>query len=121
MRVSPSAIKTIARKQGRKLQDVLEEAGVSKTAYYSLVRKQVVVPTSVLKIAQALRVSTAEFLEHLDPQELDSYCRAQLVERIVSQEPNLDRDNVRHTLLLLDEPPIDRLRRALRRGRLADI
>ena len=32
-----------------------------------------------------------------------------------------DRDNIRHTLLLLSENPVERLRRALRRGRFVDI
>lgn len=43
------------------------------------------------------------------------------VDRICTLYPDADRDTVRHTLLLLQEPPIERLRRALRRGRLAHI
>jgi hypothetical protein len=37
-------------------------------------------------------------------------------ERILARHPDLSRDTVWHVLLLLDEPPIERLRRALRRG-----
>ena len=36
---------------------------------------------------------------------------------ILSIHPQADRENVWHTLLLLDEEPIERLRRSLRRGR----
>jgi len=39
------------------------------------------------------------------------------VDAIVRRYPGVDRDNIRHTLLLLREKPIDRLRRALIRGR----
>ena len=41
-------------------------------------------------------------------------------EQILARNPTLSRDTVWHVLLLLDEPPIERLRRALRRGRRAD-
>jgi hypothetical protein len=41
-------------------------------------------------------------------------------EQILARNPDLTRDTVWHTLLLLDEPPIERLRRALRRGRRVD-
>lgn len=39
------------------------------------------------------------------------------VESIVAAHPEADRDNVRHTLILLEKPPLERLRRALIRGR----
>ncbi|MFH0924994.1 MAG: hypothetical protein V1872_05070 [bacterium] len=38
------------------------------------------------------------------------------LEEIMRHHKNADRDNVRHTLLLLEEKPIDRLRRALIRA-----
>jgi hypothetical protein len=43
------------------------------------------------------------------------------VDFIMALHPQADRDTVRHTLILLDEPPIERLRRSLRRGRAAAI
>jgi hypothetical protein len=33
----------------------------------------------------------------------------------------MDRDNIRHTLLLLEEKPIDRLQRSLLRARKSDL
>jgi hypothetical protein len=39
------------------------------------------------------------------------------VEQILAAHPGADRDNVRHTLILLEQPPFDRLRRSLIRGR----
>jgi hypothetical protein len=39
------------------------------------------------------------------------------VSEILAEHPDADPDNVRHTLILLDQPPIERLRRSLTRGR----
>jgi hypothetical protein len=41
------------------------------------------------------------------------------VDKVMARHPDADRDNVRHTLILLDYPPIERLRRSLIRGRTA--
>lgn len=38
------------------------------------------------------------------------------LQQVLNQNPDLEPDNVRHTLLLLQEPPIDRLRRSLTRA-----
>jgi hypothetical protein len=43
------------------------------------------------------------------------------VEEILAAHPNADRDNVRHTLILLEKPPFERLQRSLIRGRTAAI
>ncbi len=43
------------------------------------------------------------------------------VEKIIADHPTADRDNVRHTLILLEEPPLERLQRSLIRGRAAAI
>ena len=39
------------------------------------------------------------------------------VEEILARHPNADRDNVRHALILLELPPLERLQRSLIRGR----
>jgi len=43
------------------------------------------------------------------------------VEAVLAQHPRADRDNVRHTLILLEQPPLERLQRSLIRGRAAAI
>ena len=43
------------------------------------------------------------------------------VESIVAAHPEADRENVRHTLILLEQPPLERLRRGLIRGRATAI
>jgi hypothetical protein len=41
------------------------------------------------------------------------------VRRVLAAHPDADPDNVRHTLILLEQPPLERLRRSLIRGRAA--
>ena len=43
------------------------------------------------------------------------------VTKIMAAHPNADPDNVRHTLILLEEPPLERLQRSLIRGRATAI
>lgn len=44
---------------------------------------------------------------------------AESVQAVLAQHPQADPDNVRHTLILLEQPPLERLRRSLIRGRSA--
>ena len=39
------------------------------------------------------------------------------VEKVLIAHPHADPDNVRHTLILLEQPPLERLQRSLIRGR----
>ncbi len=43
------------------------------------------------------------------------------IEKIIAGHPDADRDNVRHALILMEQPPLERLRRSLIRGRAAAI
>jgi plasmid stabilization system protein ParE len=43
------------------------------------------------------------------------------VEKVLAEHPDADRDNVRHTLILLQKPPLERLQRSLIRGRATAI
>jgi predicted trehalose synthase len=43
------------------------------------------------------------------------------VQRVLDDHPDADADNVRHTLILLEQPPLERLQRSLIRGRAAAI
>jgi hypothetical protein len=39
------------------------------------------------------------------------------VQSVLAANPQADRDNVRHTLILLEQPPLERLQKSLIRGR----
>ena len=43
------------------------------------------------------------------------------VKEIVAAHPGADPDNIRHTLILLEQPPLERLQRSLIRGRATAI
>ncbi|MCX5754160.1 MAG: hypothetical protein NTW97_11065 [Candidatus Krumholzibacteria bacterium] len=94
---------------------------MSRNAFYSLARKEYVVPPSLIRIAEHLDVSVSTLLEETDTPVERMKALAAESERISRLYPGVDRDNVRHTLLLLNEKPVERLRRALRRGRFVDI
>ena len=120
MRIDIVKIRELARKKGWTLNALLAESGVSKTAFYHLLRKDSVLPASLRAIAGALSVRPGDFLTEEHP-DVENIRRIQtLTDRIVAGKPGLDRENVRLTLLLLEEEPIQRLRRSLTRGRNID-
>jgi hypothetical protein len=43
------------------------------------------------------------------------------VGKVLAAHPQADPDNVRHTLILLEQPPLERLQRSLIRGRATTI
>lgn len=43
------------------------------------------------------------------------------VQRVLAEHPDADPENVRHTLILLELPPLERMQRSLIRGRTAAI
>jgi len=45
----------------------------------------------------------------------------QRVRSVLAAHPQADPDNVRHTLILLEQPPLERLKRSLIRGRRASL
>ncbi len=89
---------------------------MSRTAYYSLARKDSVLPRSVRAIAAALGVAPSGIL--CEPTQPERRTRQMIreLERILAKHPRASREDVWHTLLLLEQEPIDRLQRGLLRG-----
>jgi transcriptional regulator with XRE-family HTH domain len=121
MQLVSDKVRRVCLKRGVRLKDALRESGVSRTAYYSLLRKESVLPRSLLKLAKRLDASPLEFLEDGTHQERDAAQLIGDVERICRRHPECDPDNVRHTLLMLKMKPWDRLGRALIRARKLDL
>ncbi|MBI5055016.1 MAG: helix-turn-helix domain-containing protein [Nitrospirae bacterium] len=116
MRISLEIIKDKCRQQNITLSELLKQAGVSRNVFYTLARKEYVLPKSIRAIAKSLNMSPSEFLTE-DNQEMEKMkLLLNKVDEIARKYKNIDRDNIRHTLLLMREPPIERLRRALTRG-----
>lgn len=121
MRIDLTRLRALAGKRGLTLTAVLAKAGVSKTAFYHLVHKSSVLPASLRAIGETLSVRPGAFLTEENPEVTIIRRILNLTDRIVAGDPKLDRDNVRLTLLLLEEKPIQRLRRSLIRGRKSDL
>lgn len=121
MKVSIEKVGYRCRREGLGIGEMLREAGVSRNAFYSLARKEYVVPSSIVRVAERLGVPVSDLLEETDTPAARMRSLFAEAKRVARRYPEVDEDNVRHTLILLAEKPIERLRRALRRGRYADI
>jgi len=121
VRISQKKLKSLCKSKGLNTTTLLHRAHVSKTAYYALARKEDLLPRSVRAIANALGVYPSSFMEEADAEAVRMHRLLKSVDALVRENPGLDRDNVRHTLLMLSMKPIDRLRRSLIRGRKIDI
>ncbi len=116
MHISPQNLKTLCHKKKLRLKDLLTKAGVSKTAFYSLLRKDSVLPRSIHALAKALGENPSALLEEGNAEVKRIRDIAALTDKIMVLHPEADRDNIRHTLLLLREPPIERLKRGILRA-----
>jgi transcriptional regulator with XRE-family HTH domain len=117
VKIDSAKIKKIAKERNLSLSDLLKNARVSKTAYYHLLRKDSLFPASLRSIAETLSVPPSRLIT--EGRSATEKIRRILAEtdRIVASDPGLDPENIRLTLLLLEEPPLERLRRSLTRGR----
>lgn len=121
MKISLDKVEARCREHGTSVTQMLREAGVSRNAFYTLARKETVVPQSLIRVAGYLGVPVSELLDDVPPPVERMKQLMDEVNRVVKRHPGADPDNIRHTLLLLDEEPIERLRRALQRGRPVNI
>ncbi len=120
MKISSEKLKRLCLKHGLSLNQLFREAGVSKNAYYSLVRKDTVLPNSIIAIADRLGVKPSSFMEEASLEVERSLSLLEDLRRIMRRHKQADRDNVWHTLILLQQKPIERLRRSLTRGQRLD-
>jgi hypothetical protein len=86
-----------------------------------LIDKESVLPRSIDALAAALGVRPSALLEESDRKARRALRLLEKADRIAGSDPSMDRDNIRHTLLLLEEKPIDRLQRSLLRARKPDL
>ena len=121
MRLSVTQIKQLCEEKGRSLSKVLSDAGVSRTAYYSLSRKQSLLPKSLHTLAAELDVTVGSlvFAEQSEIEKLRH--KQQVLNVILVHQPDVDRNNAWHTLLSLDKKPLKRLEMSLLRGRKINI
>jgi hypothetical protein len=121
MKLSQAKLVRFCRQRHLTLSGLLSEAGVSRNAFYSLLRKRELLPRSISAVAAALNVSPAALLEDTPTPSADLRQIVNDLDAIMRCHPEADRDDVRHTLILLRDKPIERLRRALLRARKPDL
>jgi len=121
MRLSGENIKKLCGARSLSLNALLKRAGVSKTAFYHLIYKDSVLPRSIDALAATLGVRSSALLEEADRKSRRALRLLEAADRIAGSDSSMDQDNVRHTLLLLEEKPIERLRRSLLRARKPDL
>lgn len=117
MRISRQKLSNLLNTKGLRLSGLLKKAHISKTAYYSILRKESVLPRSIVTMAETLGVRPSAILEEENSEEKKLRRIIGQTEKIVGANPLIDRDNVIHTLLLLHEKPIDRLARGIIRAK----
>jgi transcriptional regulator with XRE-family HTH domain len=115
MKVNYPNFKAICLDRGLSVSKVLKLADVSRTAFYNLLKHDSLVPKSLQNISTLLNIPVEDLLEE---SELKKTRRLQnKLEEVLKLYPETSRENAWHTLVLLEEPPIQRLERALIRGR----
>ena len=117
MKLDVDAIRRCCEARGLPVSRVLREAGISRTAYYSLLRRDSVLPKTVIRLAGALDTPASGLLDEQSSEEKRARRRVEFAKRIAAAHSGTSFENVWHTMALLDEPPSARLNRALRRGR----
>ncbi len=121
MRLDADRIRKACASRGISLQALLDEAGVSRTAYYSLVRKVSVLPHSVGALAGTLGVRPSALLAEAGPQEWKARAMLRKAQCLAKRNAGTSFEDIWHTLALLEEEPLERLRRSLLRGRALDL
>jgi transcriptional regulator with XRE-family HTH domain len=121
MRLSSAKLEALREAKGLTLNALLRISGVSKTAYYHLLNKESVLPRSLESLAAALGVKASAFLAEGEDAKRRMMRLLRRAERVRRHESGLDPENIRHVLLLLEDRPIDRLRRSLIRAQKPDL
>lgn len=105
MNLSVQKVRELCATRHLNLSAVLRQAGVSRTAYYSLARKPSILPKSILRIAQHLKVNPTALIDN-DEATLQVIRQLQdSTDAICRQSPSVDRDTVFRTLQNLQLPP----------------
>lgn len=121
MKLATDRVKQLCGRRGISLSALLRQTKVSRNAYYTLARKPSLLPKSIQILASGLGVQPSAFLEEKELPSEEARLLIEQIDKIQREHKVRDRDNVRHTLLLLREKPIERLRRALIRGQRPDV
>ena len=121
MKIYLERLKSICAKQDLTLSELLQSAGVSRNAFYTLARQNSILPKSIQAIANYLQIPPSSFIVDGGSDLQKGLNLIKRVQGITFRNELVDPDNIRHTLILLEEKPVERLRRALLRARRINI
>ena len=116
MKLDRDRIREGCRRSGMSLSELLRRSGVSRTAFYSLMRRPSVLPESISALAASLGCTEGDLLEPLSAEEVRARARLRTARRICKAHPKTEFENVWHTLAMLEQAPRERLEGSLRRG-----
>lgn len=116
MRLVSNKLRNLAKKKGMTLSELLKKAGVSKTSYYHLTRKENLLPKSMLALARALGAQPSDFITQQDSSEKQVEELRENLDYILNKAPHVDPENAWHSLVLLKLSPWQRLDRGLLRA-----
>jgi transcriptional regulator with XRE-family HTH domain len=116
VRLQAEKIKKLSKNKGMDLGTLLARSGVSKTAYYHLIRQESLLPRSLHALAQTLQVLPSALVEEENPALVKIRRLRKIQEGILLRYPDVDPENVWHCLLLLQKSPWERLERGLLRA-----
>lgn len=114
MKLASVRIQELAKARGLTVSALLQRAGVSRNAYYSLARRESVLPKSLVALARSLGLPESELLEEIPESVV-------VARRICRENPEAAFENVWHALSLMKLNPIERLNRSLIRGRATTV
>ena len=117
MRYSPERIRHLCASRGITVTELLRRSQVSRTAFYSLMRRPSIIPESATAIAATLGHTELDLLEVGSRADVAARARARLARKICSADSEIAFENAWHTLTLLEMTPVERLEGSLRRGR----
>jgi len=115
MKIDLKHLKHLCSERDMSLSAMLESAGVSRNAFYSLARRESVLPGSIQALAKYLQIPPSEFLIEEGFPAQQGRALMKQIEEIALRNPKADCDTIRYTLILLQEEPVERLRRSLQR------
>lgn len=116
MRLNRLRIEDLCRDHGMNVGQLLRKAGVSRTAYYALARRQELLPGTIRKLARTLGVGAAELLDDDEQAAAEMRRLAEEADELARRHRGANAENMRHALILLRYDPEERLRRALTRA-----
>ena len=117
MYINQKMVKDSCIERGITIQELLKASGVSSNAYYTLLRKESILPKSLIKLAEMLDVPPSTLLVDEATLLKEHQETEQQVKTLSAVDTDLDPGTIRITIELLKLSPLDRLRKGLQFAR----